>query len=467
MGSCFEFRKLKAVSFSIKTEQIKYNTMSYKFFPHTDADIAAMLERCGESSIDALYKDLPEEVILKKEYDLPSAMSEIEVRSWFEELGKKNQKLTCFVGAGFYDHYAPSVINSIISRSEFLTSYTPYQAEISQGTLQYIFEYESMMTELTGMEVSNASMYDGTTATAEAMMMAVANAKRRNKVLVSATMNPAVTRVVKTYAKYHGVEIEEIPMENGVTSKSAFEEMVAKGDVAGVIVASPNFYGILEDYTGWADTCHANKALFIMNCPASALGVIKTPGEWGADVAVGDGQSLGIPLNYGGPYVGYMCTTKALIRKMPGRVVGATNDTKGRRTFVLTLQAREQHIRREKATSNICSNQSLMALYVTIYLSLMGRKGLAEVNKLGFSGAHYLAEKLCATGKCKMAFEGTNFLNEFAVKTSFSVSELQKACVAEGIAAGLKLDDETLLLCVTEMQSKSDIDKLISIVERI
>ena len=441
--------------------------MTYKFFPHTEDDIRSMLNTCGEQKLEDLYKDIPEELVFKREYDLPEAMSEVEVRRFFDELGSYNEPLTCFVGAGCYDHYSPSVVNDILRRSEFLTSYTPYQAEISQGTLQYIFEYQSMMAELTGMEVSNASMYDGCTATAEAMMMAVSNAKKRNKVLISDTVNPIVIRVVETYAKFHGVEVEHIAEEGGVTSRADFETKISQDDVAGVIVATPNFYGILEDYTGWADLCHEHKALLIMNCVASALGAIKTPGEWGADIAVGDGQSLGVPMNFGGPYVGFLCTSKKLIRKMPGRIVGATVDADGKRTFVLTLQAREQHIRREKATSNICSNQSLMALYVTIYMSLMGPKGLREVNELGYSGAHYLAERLCATGKFEMAFPDKPFLNEFAVKTTMSIDDVQAQCRFMGIQAGLKIADDMLLLCVTESRSKAEIDALIEQVEQL
>ena len=440
--------------------------MSYKYFPHTASDVQEMLRRCGLESLDGLFSDIPEQLVLKRDYDLPSAKSEKEVRDFFNTLGKKNQTLKCFAGAGCYNHYSPSVISAILSRSEFLTSYTPYQAEISQGTLQYIFEYQSMMAELTGLEVSNASMYDGATATAEAVMMCVANARKKNKVLVSETINPAILRVVETYAKCKGIEIEKILAEDGVTSKSDFEQKIAAGDVAGVVVPTPNFYGIVEDYTGWADLCHANKALLVMTCVASSLGVVKTPGEWGADIAVGDGQSLGIPMNFGGPYVGFMCTTKALIRKMPGRVVGATNDMNGQRAFVLTLQAREQHIRREKATSNICSNQSLMALYVTIYLSLMGAKGLREVNELSYSGAHYLADKLTATGKVKMSYDKP-FLNEFEVTTTFDVDVLQARCLEAGIQAGVKLSDNRLLLCVTEMLSKEDIESLVAIVEQI
>lgn len=440
--------------------------MSYKYFPHTTDDINSMLNKCGLKSLEDLYQDIPGELVLHRDYELPEEMSEIEVRKMFDELGEYNQTLKCFIGAGCYDHYSPAVINAILSRSEFLTSYTPYQAEISQGTLQYIFEFQSMMTALTGMEVSNASMYDGTTATSEAMMMAVANAKKRNKVLISDTMNPIVTRVVETYAKFHGIVVEHIAAVDGVTSREDFENKIAQGDVAGVIVAAPNFYGIVEDYTGWADTCHDNKALFIMNCNASALGVIKTPAEWGADVAVGDGQSLGIPMNYGGPNVGFLCTSKKLIRKMPGRIVGATKDMDGKRTFVLTLQAREQHIRREKATSNICSNQSLMALYVTIYMSLMGKQGLRDVNALSYSNAHYLADELCKLDSFELVYPDKPFLHEFVVKyKGDDLDDVLATMVDAGIQFGLKLDNHTLLLCATETLSKDDIDDAISICE--
>lgn len=434
--------------------------MNYKYFPHTPDDIKEMLQVIGVKSLDDLYAEIPKDLLLTHDYDIPSAMSEDEIRHFFKKLGSENQSLCCFTGAGSYDHYTPSVINYIIQRSEFLTSYSPYQAEISQGTLQYIFEYQSMMASLSGMEVSNASMYDGATATAEAMIMAVAHAKKRNKVLISSTLNPNILRVAETYAKFHGIDLQSITQKDGVTDKSDFETQLAQGDVAGVIVASPNFYGIIEDYTGWADICHTYKTLFIMNCNASALGAIKTPGEWGADVAVGDAQSLGIPLCFGGPYVGYMCTRKDLIRKMPGRIVGATKDADGKRAFVLTLQAREQHIRRDKATSNICSNQSLMALFVTIYMALMGKQGLKEVNKLSYSGAHYLADQLCRTGKFSMAYDQP-FLNEFAVKTALDIPALQKKFIQSGIFGGLQIAEDTILFCVTEKRSKEEIDRLV------
>ncbi|MBR1947408.1 MAG: aminomethyl-transferring glycine dehydrogenase subunit GcvPA [Bacteroidaceae bacterium] len=437
-----------------------------KYFPHTTEDIEQMLAVAGLKSLDDLFAEIPQQLLFNKEFALPEAMSEAEIRRFFDELGNKNSRLVCFAGAGVEDHYSPSVINAIIQRGEFLTAYTPYQPEISQGTLQYIFEYQSMITELTGMDVTNASMYDGTTATAEAMMMTIAAAKKRNKVLVSATINPKVKRVVETYAKYQGVSVETIPEKEGVTDIAALEAMLAGDDVAGVILAQPNFYGIIEDYSGVADMCHAKKALMVMNANPSSLAVLKTPAEWGADIACGDAQSLGIPMNYGGSYVGYLATTNALVRKLPGRIVGATTDVDGKRAFVLTLQAREQHIRREKANSNICSNQSLMALYVTIYLSLMGHKGLKEVNAASYGGAHYLAEKLVATGKCTLAFDKP-FMNEFAVKTAVPAKDIQEALLAAGILGGVRIADDMLLICVTEQRTKAEIDKFVEVVKNI
>ncbi len=437
-----------------------------KYFPHTKEDIEQMLAVAGLKSMDDLFAEIPEQLLFNKEFALPEAMSEAEIRRFFDMLGRRNSNLVCFAGAGVEDHYSPSVINAIIQRGEFLTAYTPYQPEISQGTLQYIFEYQSMITELTGMDVTNASMYDGTTATAEAMMMTIAAAKKRNKVLVSATINPKVKRVVETYAKYQGVVIETVPEKDGVTDLAALETLLAGDDVAGVILAQPNFYGIIEDYTGVAEMCHARKTLVVMNANPSSLAVLKTPAEWGADIACGDAQSLGIPMTYGGPYVGYLATTNALVRKLPGRIVGATTDVDGKRAFVLTLQAREQHIRREKANSNICSNQSLMALYVTIYLSLMGHKGLKEVNAASYGGAHYLAAALVATGKCRMAFDKP-FMNEFAVKTTIPADTILQALLAQGILGGVKISDDTLLICVTEQRTKAEIDKFIETVNNI
>ena len=429
----------------------------YKYFPHTEDDLQTMMEKVGVKTLEDLYAQIPDAIRFKGDYQLPSEMSELEVRDLFEKLGSQNKQLICFAGYGVYDHYTPSVIPSLLQRSEFLTSYTPYQAEISQGTLHYIFEYQSMMAELTGMDISNASMYDGTTAVAEAMMMAVAAGKKQNKVLVSAGLNPKTREVLDTYALHHGIELETLPLKDGVTDLSV---AIFEG-VAGVMVQQPNVFGIVEDFTGFADICHENKALFIIDSVASDLAVLKTPGEWGADIAVGDGQSLGIPMQFGGPYVGYMCCTEKLIRKMPGRIVGMTKDNRDQRAFVLTLQAREQHIRRQKATSNICSNQSLMALFVTIYLSLMGKQGLKEAAELSYAGAHYLCDELLKTGRFSLVYDKP-FFNEFYVKYDGDADTLYQRLIEAGILGGVRCQDG-FIFAVTEKRTKEEIDNLVKI----
>ncbi len=431
----------------------------FKFFPHTEEDLQAMMEKAGVERLDDLYAQIPETIRFRGDYQLPSGMSELEVRDLFEKLGSQNKQLTCFAGFGVYDHYMPSVIPSLLQRSEFLTSYTPYQAEISQGTLHYIFEYQSMMAELTGMDISNASMYDGTTAAAEAMMMAVAAGKKVNKVLVSAGLNPKTREVLDTYALHQGIELVTISLKDGVTDLNDLKARLAEGGVAGVMVQQPNVFGIVEDLTGFAEACHEQKALFIMDCVAADLAILKTPGEWGADIAVGDGQSLGIPMQFGGPYVGYMCCTEKLIRKMPGRIVGMTKDNRDQRAFVLTLQAREQHIRRQKATSNICSNQSLMALFVTIYMSLMGKQGLKEAAQLSYAGAHYLCDELLKTGRFSLAFDRP-FFNEFYVKYDGDADTLYQRFIEAGILGGVRYEDG-FLFAVTEKRTKEEIDNLV------
>ena len=439
-----------------------------KYIPHTPDDIRAMLDVIGVSSLEDLYAEVPEELKLHRELDIPQSKSEIEVRRIIRAMADKNRKLVPFAGAGVYDHYVPSMIPYITSRSEFSTSYTPYQAEISQGTLQYIFEYQTMMADLTGMDISNASMYDGSTATAEAMLMCVAAAKKRNKVLISATFNPRVLNVVRTYAKFHGVELVEIPAADGLTDREAITRELAAGDVAGVMVAQPNHYGIIEDFTGLADEVHAAKALLVINSIASTLAVLRSPGEWVADIACGDAQSLGIPMNFGGPHIGYLCVKSALVRKMPGRLVGETVDADGKRAFVLTMQAREQHIRREKATSNICTAQGIMCLYVAIYLSIMGRQGLVEVNEQSAGAARALREALLATGKFEEVFPGKPFLNEFALRYvgSESLETLRRRWAENGWLGGVTLDGmpNCLLFAATEQRTQEEIDAFAALV---
>jgi glycine dehydrogenase subunit 1 len=437
---------------------------SLPYLPQTQADVQAMLDRIGVKKLEDLYSDVPAQFLHKGAYALPDALSEQEIRDYFASLEAMNTRLKVFVGQGAYDHYTPSVIPYLCSRSEFLTAYTPYQCEISQGTLRYIFEYQSMLCELTGLDVCNASMYDGPTAAAEAMKMAIACTRKKTRVLLSSTLLPNVVDVVKTYAKFHGVEISLVPAANGQTSLEALKAELAKDDVAGVIVPSVNRFGIVEDHSGFADAIHAQKAVLVEYCDPSALAVVKTPAEWDADIAVGDGQSLGLPLCYGGPYVGFMTVKKDHMRKMPGRIVGQTTDKEGRRVFVLTLQAREQHIKREKATSNICSNESLMALWVTIYLSLMGPQGLKEVNKLSTDGAHYLKAELLKTGQFEDVFPGQPFLKEFVLKYKGNGS-LQEKLEKAGYFAAYPTEEGYVSFCVTEKRSKEDVDRLVSIVK--
>ncbi len=427
-----------------------------------------MLKTIGVNSVHDLFADVPEAARFRRDYDLPQALSETDLRLFFEQLTDpiETQQLTCFAGAGCYDHYAPSIVQNLIQRSEFLTSYTPYQAEISQGTLHYIFEYQSMIAELTGMDISNASMYDGATATAEAAMMAWSNAKKATRVLVSDTVDPKVRRVVETYAHFHGFPIQLVPAENGITSRAALDKELSEGGVAGVILQQPNYYGIVEDFTGIADAVHAQKGILVINANPSDLAILKTPGEWGADVAVGEGQSLGIPMTFGGPGVGFMACTEKLIRKMPGRIVGQTLDSRGQRAFVLTLQAREQHIRRQKATSNICSNQSLMALYVTIYLAVMGKEGLREAAEMSYAGAHSLCDKLLGTGRFKLTYPGQPFFNEFCVDYDGDLDALLAFATECGYLAGVKVGEHTLMLAVTEQRTPEEIDGLTDILTR-
>lgn len=440
--------------------------MAFSYFPHTEDDIRQMLDRIGVESLEDLYSDVPQDVIYREEYDLPDAMSEHEVRQYFEALAEQNTSLFCLCGLGAYDHYSPAVIPHIISRSEFLTAYTPYQPEVSQGTLRYIFEYQSMITELTGMDCTNASMYDGTTAAAEAVMMAMAATKKKNRVLLSEGLLPQVVKVVKTYAKFKGIGVTMIPCLDGVTSYGALLTELAVGDVAGVLVPGINKYGIIEDFTGFADAVHSQKGLFMIYSDPSSLAVIKTPAQWGADIVCGDSQTLGIPLCYGGPYVGFLACTKDHLRKLPGRIVGATRDVNGKRAYVLTLQAREQHIRREKATSNICSNQSLMALYVTVYMSLMGPKGLREVNELCYGGAHYLHDRLLETDLFEKPFDKP-FLKEFTLKTNVPAKRIQDALQLIGVFGAVEVEPGMVNFCVTEKVSKENIDAIVGYLKEL
>jgi len=433
---------------------------TFKYFPNTEKDIKKMLEVVGVKSIDDLFKVVPKSIKKTSNLNLEAPLSEHELRENFNNIASKNKTLEIYRGAGLYDHVTPSIIPYLIRRSEFLTSYTPYQPEISQGTLQYIFEFQTMITRLTGLDVANASMYDGATSTAEAVLLALGHV-RRDKVLVSQTVDPKIVSVIKTYARYQDIEVEMIPHEKGQTS---LKSIIENDNFGAVVVQNPNYYGLVEDYSGFSDVIHEKGAIFVMNNDPSTLAVIKSPRELGVDIATGDGQPLGIPLSFGGPYVGYMAVDKKLMRKMPGRIVGMTKDVDGKRGFVLTLQAREQHIRRYKATSNICSNQSLMALWVTIYLSLMGPDGLEKVNEISYTNAHYLKEKLLKTGHFEEVFND-NFVKEFVLKAKFDVKKIEKKMLNKGYLFGLPLDDNLVMFAVTEKHSKAKIDKFVEVLE--
>jgi len=440
----------------------------FKYFPHTKEDIELMLKELKVSSIDELFSTVPTNVLMDEEYDLKDSMSEQEVRNYFKTLSEENQELTVFSGLGLYDHYQPAIIDAITSRQEFLTSYTPYQPEISQGTLQYIFEYQSMIQTLTGLDVSNASMYDGTTATAEACFMAC-NISRKQKILISNTLHPNTINVIKTYLTSKDYEYDFVASKDGVLDK---DDLKAKLDdnTAGLVVQNPNFFGLIEDYDGISDLLHDNKSIFIQNSDISTLGVLKSPAENGADIACGDCQSLGLPLSFGGPTIGYLATQKKYVRKMPGRICGYTTDTSGKRAYVLTLQAREQHIRRSKANSNICSNQSLLVLFVTVYLSVMGESGLKDVNELSYQNAHYLHDKLLETGKFFDTFNQP-FLKEFTLETTISHDLIQQALLDQQIFGGFSLSnmgseyEQFINFAVTEKRTKAEIDKLIQVLE--
>lgn len=429
----------------------------FKYFPHTKEDIEQMLKVIGVNSLDDLFKVVPKEIKDNATYDLPEALSEYELIKNMTNIASMNKKLHIYRGAGAYDHYTPSIIPHLTQRSEFLTSYTPYQPEIAQGTLQYIFEFQSFICELTGMDVANASMYDGATAAAEAMLMAASHT-RNNKVLISSTTHPNTIEVVKAYASNKGYEVVLVPEVNGETS---LEFIQNNNDIACVIVQNPNYYGVIEDYNNFSETTHKNGGLFVMINDPQTLSVLKTPKEYGVDIAVGDGQTLGVPLQFGGAYVGYLATTQKLVRKMPGRICGVTKDVDGKRAFVLTLQAREQHIRREKANSNICSNQSLMALWVTIYMALMGKDGLVKVNEASYTNAHYLESELLKTKYFEKVYDKP-FLKEFVLKTTFDNKLLEQKMLDKGYLIGLPIDDK-LLFAVTEKYSKADIDKFVEV----
>ena len=431
------------------------------YIPATGEERQKMLEAEGLSSMDDLFSVVPEEVRVKS-LNLPEGLSELEVGQKVSGLAAKNQQFrSIFRGAGAYRHYIPSIVKTVTSKEEFLTAYTPYQAEISQGVLQSIFEYQTQLCELTGMDVSNASVYDGATAAAEAVFMC--QERKRTSVILSGAADPQTIAVVKTYCESRSVPVTVLPVDGCATDLEALKAALAK-DTAAVYVQSPNYYGVIEDMDAVVAAAHEVGAKVIMGANPISLGLLKTPGEYGADIAVGEGQPLGMPLAFGGPYLGYMTCKKAMMRKLPGRIVGQTTDSEGRRCFVLTLQAREQHIRREKASSNICSNEALCAMTASVYLAAMGPKGLRQVAESSAAHAHYLAGELV-----KLVFKVRSdkpFFHEFLTDSPVEPEALCAALAERGILGGLPVDGG-ILWCCTELNSKAEIDELVSILGEV
>lgn len=437
--------------------------MKHRYLPMTVEDQRSMLDTIGVSSVKELFNDIPESVQFKGEYKIKPAKSETALMKELSQLAGKNADLkanSSFLGAGVYDHYMPVIVDHVLSRSEFYTAYTPYQPEISQGELQAIFEFQTMICELTGMDVANSSMYDGPTALAEAAMLS-AGQTRRMKVLVSSAVHPEAKEVVKTYAKGQYIEVVEVPQNDGVTDLDALKVLM-DDQIAAVIIQYPNFFGRIEPMKELEEIAHNHKSMFVVSSNPLALGALTPPGKFGADIVVGDAQPFGIPTAFGGPHCGYFAVTQKLMRKVPGRLVGQTIDEEGRRGFVLTLQAREQHIRRDKATSNICSNQALNALAASVAMTALGRKGVKEIALQNIQKAYYAKRVLKEKG-LEIVFDGPSF-NEFVIKLSKPVKEVNKTLLQKGIIGGYDLGRDYpelanhMLVAVTELRTKEEID---------
>lgn len=435
------------------------------YAPNPPQVIQKMLDDLGLRNIDELFIDIPEELHLNRELALGEPLSELELRKKMKELAGKNVSVDnypSFLGAGAYDHYVPAVVENILSRSEFVTAYTPYQAELSQGVLQSIFEYQSMICSLTGMDVSNASMLDGGSALAEACSLAV-DATRKKKILAAGTINPRYLKVLHTYAHGKGVEVVVVPTCDGGVDVEQMLNLIDK-ETAAVVIQFPNFYGLLEPEIERIEAAvHGVKGLLIMSVDPISLGILKPPAEWGADIAVGEGQTLGNSLSFGGPYLGFFAVNKKLMRRVPGRLVGETKDLDGQRAFVLTLQAREQHIRREKASSNICSNEALCALAATVYLSIVGPEGLRSIAVRSHELACYARDSLQDAGFVLQYH--LPFFKEFSVQM-VDPAAVNKTLLSEGIIGGFELDD-ALLLAFTEKRTKQEIDKLVDVLKGV
>ncbi len=433
------------------------------YVPNTPAEQQEMLKECGYSGFDDLYLDIPESVRLKEPLAIPEAKAELTVRRIMEDMADKNVIYRhIFRGAGAYNHYIPAIVDTIANKEEFRTAYTPYQAEISQGVLQTIFEYQTDICELTGMEASNASVYDGAVAAAEACEMC--RDRKRSTILVSETVDPKILSVVKTYSFGRDVKVLTVPEKDGVTDLEALKELLT-ADVSCLLLQHPNYFGNLEPVEEAVEAVHAAGAKVIESCNPVSLALLKTPGEYGVDIAVGEGQPLGMPLSFGGPYLGFMAAGQKMMRKLPGRIVGQTVDSEGNRTYVLTLQAREQHIRREKASSNICSNEALCALRAAAYLAAMGPEGFKEAAVQCTSKAHYLQAKLAEAGVVP-AYPEKEFFHEF-VTVCKDEKKVLEALAAEGILGGLPLGDERILWCATEMNTKEEMDRVAAICKEV
>lgn len=432
------------------------------YLSSTGAQQQEMLKEIGINSFDELYSIAPANLILQNGPDIPEEKSELGVRNYFQQLADKNKVFpVCFRGAGAYRHYIPAIVDTVVTKETFVTAYTPYQAEISQGILQSIFEYQTMICELTGMSVSNASVYDGATAAAEAVAMC--RDRKRTKTLVSAAAHPDVIETIRTYCWATGHEVELIPAKDGKTDLDALEMMLNE-TIAGVYLAQPNYYGLIEDTEKAGEIIHEKGAKYIIGINPIAAAVLKTPGECRADIAVGEGQPLGMHLGFGGPYLGFMAASAEMTRKLPGRIAGETVDEKGNRAFVLTLQAREQHIRREKASSNICSNQALCAMTAAVYMAVMGPEGMAEAANQSAAKAHYLQKQLETVG-FKRKHEG-DFFHEFVTESPVSSEKLCEQLAKNGILGGLPVSDG-ILWCATEKNQKQDIDRLIELIREV
>lgn len=440
----------------------------HRYLPNTDADRRQMVEALGLQSVEELFADIPDRVRFKGKLELPRAMSELELVRHMDELAGRNgdaSRYACFRGAGAYDHFIPSVVGHITGRAELYTAYTPYQPEVSQAVLQTIYEFQTLICELTGMEVANASMYDGATAVAEAAMISSYSLPGRGKVVVSSALHPEYRATLNTYARGAGLEVVGIPAGGGVTPADEVAKAVDES-TACVIAQHPNFFGCLENMEAIGEAAHAVGAQFVACVDPISLGLLKPPGEYGADFAVGEGQSLGVPLGFGGPHLGFFAATSKLMRRMPGRIAGVTVDADGERGFVLTLQTREQHIRREKATSNICSNQALCALAATVYLCTMGKQGLQEVAGQCMKKAHYAQEELAKAGY-PLTF-AQPFFREFAVRSPVAVERVNAALLKDKIIGGAELGrwypalPDSLLIAVTEKRTRREIDSLVA-----